>query len=115
LDESEIRGSLAHAMTDSSQLGYYSVSFPPDGQHALLTNQGPGVPHTSLIALTEGGLDHFSRLRWPRLPNHLPKVQGGLSIIPCLTELHCGDSRWPWDRIQRWRRAVYRAGPPRLL
>jgi dipeptidyl aminopeptidase len=46
-------------MTDSSQLGYYSVSFPPDGQHALLTNQGPGVPHTSLIALTEGGLDHI--------------------------------------------------------
>ncbi|KAJ5863652.1 dipeptidyl-aminopeptidase B [Penicillium soppii] len=80
LDEHENGSGHVHALTDTSQPGYYSASFAPGGRYALLTNEGPGVPHTALVALNEEDVKKVANIELNH--NLVRKTQAAVSLLP---------------------------------
>ncbi|KAG5913697.1 hypothetical protein E4U42_000922 [Claviceps africana] len=51
LYRARLDGRGVHALTDDTQPAYHAASFAPGCRYAVLTYDGPGVPHSSIVAL----------------------------------------------------------------
>ncbi len=80
LYRASLEGSDVRDLTDQGRPAYYSASFAQHGRYALLRNEGPDSPHTSLVALTVDGMAAVSDVQ----SNHalVDKVKVSGSSLP---------------------------------